>query len=84
MGLEFLPICDVLFNVVSLASYFCDVVFDVIASYTFAQAGHTAWFWLSLASILLSLLTCQAQHKPAHRVFSIYQKFYRSVRGNKN
>ena len=59
MGVEFLPICDVLFNVVSLASYFCDVVFDIIATYTFFTSGHRPWFWISLLSILTSLLTCQ-------------------------
>ena len=59
MGVEFLPICDVLFNVVSLASYFCDVVFDLIATYTFDTGGHTAWFWLSLVSITSSLVACQ-------------------------
>ena len=31
---EFLPLCDVLFNIISLASYFCDVVFDVVTIYT--------------------------------------------------
>eukprot|EP00090_Calanus_glacialis_P038767 TRINITY_DN67574_c0_g1_i1.p1 TRINITY_DN67574_c0_g1~~TRINITY_DN67574_c0_g1_i1.p1 ORF type:complete len:674 (-),score=96.41 TRINITY_DN67574_c0_g1_i1:90-2111(-) len=59
MGVEFLPICDVLFNVVSLASYFCDVVFDVIATYTFYVSGHFVWFGISLFSIIISLLACQ-------------------------
>jgi len=59
MGVEFLPICDVLFNVVSLASYFCDVVFDVIATYTFYISGHIVWFGISLFSIIISLLACQ-------------------------
>ena len=59
MGLEFLPICDVLFNVVSLASYFCDVVFDIIATYTFLVSGLHVWFWISLLSIVFSLVTCQ-------------------------
>ena len=59
MGVEFLPICDVLFNVVSLASYFCDVVFDIIATYTFFVSGHAAWGWISLVSIVTSLVTCQ-------------------------
>ena len=59
MGVEFLPICDVLFNVVSLASYFCDLVFDVIATYTFYRAGHLLWFWLSLVAIGSSLVVCQ-------------------------
>lgn len=31
---EFLPICDALFNMISLAAYFCDVVFDVLTVYT--------------------------------------------------
>ncbi|KAB7507342.1 XK-related protein 6 [Armadillidium nasatum] len=34
MVYEFLPLCDVLFNIISLASYFCDVVFDVVTVYT--------------------------------------------------
>jgi hypothetical protein len=59
MGLEFLPICDVLFNVVSLASYFCDVVFDIIATYTFLVSGLYVWFWISIISIVFSLVTCQ-------------------------
>jgi len=59
MGVEFLPICDVLFNVVSLASYFCDVVFDVIATYTFYVSGHYVWFGISLFSIIVSLISCQ-------------------------
>lgn len=59
MGLEFLPICDVLFNVVSLASYFCDVVFDIIATYTFFLSGLHHWAWLSALSIILSLVACQ-------------------------
>lgn len=64
MGVEFLPICDVLFNVVSLASYFCDVVFDVITTYTFYLEGSVGnlspvWFWLCLFSILISLVVCQ-------------------------
>jgi hypothetical protein len=61
MGLEFLPICDVLFNVVSLASYFCDVVFDIITTYTFHTTGHVVWFCLSLISICVSLLACQVR-----------------------
>jgi hypothetical protein len=61
MVLEFLPICDVLFNVVSLASYFCDVVFDLIAAYTFHTTGHVVWFCLSLISICLSLIACQVK-----------------------
>jgi len=56
---DFLPICDVLFNVVSLASYFCDIVFDIIATYTFLVSGLQVWFWLSIISIVFSVVTCQ-------------------------
>nr|XP_012149599.1 PREDICTED: uncharacterized protein LOC100881066 isoform X2 [Megachile rotundata] len=35
---EFLPLCDVLFNIISLASYFCDVVFD------FAMIISIRWY----------------------------------------
>lgn len=34
---EFLPLCDVLFNIISLASYFCDVVFDLAMAYALAH-----------------------------------------------
>ena len=34
MSQEFLPLCDVLFNIISLAAYFCDVVFDAVTVYS--------------------------------------------------
>ncbi|ODM99291.1 hypothetical protein Ocin01_07381 [Orchesella cincta] len=36
---EFLPICDALFNMISLAAYFCDVVFDVLTVYSWYKVG---------------------------------------------
>ncbi|CAL8070484.1 unnamed protein product [Orchesella dallaii] len=36
---EFLPICDALFNMISLAAYFCDVVFDVLNVYSWYKIG---------------------------------------------
>jgi hypothetical protein len=36
---EFLPICDALFNVISLAVYFCDIVFDILTAYTWYKIG---------------------------------------------
>ena len=68
MGVQFLPICDVLFNVVSLASYFCDVVFDIIATYTFYQSGYVVWFCLSLVSIVVSLVVCQVRENQRYEL----------------
>ncbi|KFM64988.1 XK-related protein 6, partial [Stegodyphus mimosarum] len=59
MAQEFLPLCDVLFNIISLASYFCDIVFDVVTIYTLYVTGQLAWFVLSLSCIMLSLLISQ-------------------------
>lgn len=59
MAQEFLPLCDVLFNIISLASYFCDIVFDVVTVYTLYITGQLAWFILSLSCIMLSLLISQ-------------------------
>ncbi|XP_076641855.1 uncharacterized protein LOC143352831 isoform X2 [Halictus rubicundus] len=58
---EFLPLCDVLFNIISLASYFCDVVFDFAMVY--ALAHHTVappiLFPLSIVLIATSLIISQ-------------------------
>ncbi|XP_064087600.1 uncharacterized protein LOC135202250 [Macrobrachium nipponense] len=59
MAQEFLPLCDVLFNIISLASYFCDVVFDVVTIYTLYDQQEVVWFTLSLSCVLLSLVVCQ-------------------------
>ena len=59
MAQEFLPLCDVLFNIISLASYFCDVVFDVVTIYTLYDQKEVIWFTLSLSCVLLSLVVCQ-------------------------
>ncbi|GFY51854.1 XK-related protein 6 [Trichonephila inaurata madagascariensis] len=59
MAQEFLPLCDVLFNIISLASYFCDIVFDVVTIYTLYVTGQVAWFMLSLSCIMLSLIISQ-------------------------
>lgn len=59
MAQEFLPLCDVLFNIISLAAYFCDVVFDLVTVYTLYDRDNTVWFSVSLACIMTSLLSCQ-------------------------
>ncbi|KAF2353241.1 XK-related protein [Trinorchestia longiramus] len=59
MATEFLPLCDVLFNIISLASYFCDVVFDCVTIYTLYEARTPQWFYATLSCVLGSLLLCQ-------------------------
>ncbi|CAL4067788.1 unnamed protein product [Meganyctiphanes norvegica] len=59
MAQEFLPLCDVLFNIISLASYFCDVVFDAVTIYTLYANQQLLWCTLSLTTVLVSLFTCQ-------------------------
>lgn len=64
---EFLSLCDVLFNVVSLAGYFCDVVFDVILSYALYEQGHFAYMAVVITFILSSLIISQVNiHHKCH------------------
>ncbi|CAD7088721.1 unnamed protein product [Hermetia illucens] len=56
---EFLPLCDVLFNVISLAGYFCDVVFDVVLGYALFERGRVGYFAIVLCLVLSSLLVSQ-------------------------
>ncbi|EFN84142.1 uncharacterized protein LOC105183515 [Harpegnathos saltator] len=58
---EFLPLCDVLFNIISLASYFCDVVFDFAMVYALAHQAIAppVLFPLSITLIATSLLISQ-------------------------
>jgi hypothetical protein len=56
---EFLPLCDVLFNIISLASYFCDIVFDLVMAYALYERRLTLWFTLTLGFVSLSLLVTQ-------------------------
>ncbi|XP_022197939.1 uncharacterized protein LOC111055080 [Nilaparvata lugens] len=57
---EFLPLCDVLFNIISLASYFCDVVFDVVMGYALWERGQGAWALFTMSFVVLSLVVSQA------------------------
>ncbi|XP_015909627.1 uncharacterized protein [Parasteatoda tepidariorum] len=59
MAQEFLPLCDVLFNIISLASYFCDIVFDVVSIYTLYASDQVTWFSLSLCCVMFSLFISQ-------------------------
>lgn len=58
---EFLPLCDVLFNIISLASYFCDVVFDLAMAYALAHHPEAppVLFPLSVVLVFTSLLVSQ-------------------------
>lgn len=56
---EFLPLCDVLFNIISLTVYFCNVVFDVVLSWALFDRGYTSYFSLTLLTILISLVITQ-------------------------
>ncbi|KAG8302920.1 hypothetical protein J6590_020674 [Homalodisca vitripennis] len=56
---EFLPLCDVLFNIISLASYFCDIVFDVVMGYALFEKGRFLWFSVTLTFVLVSLIVSQ-------------------------
>ncbi|XP_078034123.1 uncharacterized protein LOC144468486 [Augochlora pura] len=58
---EFLPLCDVLFNIISLASYFCDVVFDFAMVYALAHhsIAPSILFPLSIVLIATSLIISQ-------------------------
>ncbi|XP_018914037.2 LOW QUALITY PROTEIN: uncharacterized protein [Bemisia tabaci] len=57
---EFLPLCDVLFNIISLAAYFCDIVFDVVMGYALSASGEIKWFIATMSFVFLSLIVEQA------------------------
>ena len=59
VSVDFLPICDLLFNFISVASYFCDVAFDIIVAYTFYRDGLNVWFLITVCSIIISLMVSQ-------------------------
>lgn len=56
---EFLPLCDVLFNVISLAGYFCDVVFDVVLAYALYERQKFGYFTAVIVIISFSLMISQ-------------------------
>lgn len=56
---EFLPLCDVLFNVISLAGYFCDIVFDMVFCYALMERGRTIYAGVVLILVSSSLMISQ-------------------------
>lgn len=59
MAAEFLPLCDVLFNVISLAGYFCDVVFDLVLGYALYNRERYSDFWTVIFLVGFSLIISQ-------------------------
>ena len=60
--LEFLPLCDLLFNVISLAGYFCDIVFDLVTIYSLYTSNEDheyQWFLPMLLLVICSSLISQ-------------------------
>lgn len=57
--IEFLPLCDLLFNIISLAAYFCDVVFDSVTAYTLYLNDQILWLVVALMLIFTSAVTSQ-------------------------
>ncbi|XP_050545132.1 uncharacterized protein LOC126907693 [Daktulosphaira vitifoliae] len=51
---EFLPLCDVLFNVISLAAYFCNIVFDVVMGYALYSHGQYLPFCITMLFVGIS------------------------------
>merc|ERR1712045_149516 len=60
VSVDFLPICDLLFNFISVASYFCDIAFHIIVAYTFYRDfGLDYWFLVVVCATIVSLFACQ-------------------------
>lgn len=56
---EFLPLCDVLFNIISLAAYFCDIVFDLVMAYALFERQKVLWYSSTLFFAGFSVVVCQ-------------------------
>lgn len=56
---DFLPFCDVLFNIISLAGYFCNVVFNALLGYALLERGRTVYFAIVLCLVISSLVITQ-------------------------
>ncbi|RWS17784.1 XK-related protein 4-like protein [Dinothrombium tinctorium] len=56
---EFLPLCDLLFNILSIAAYFCDVVFDCVTIYILYIQQDFLWFLVSFTFVIFSGVVSQ-------------------------
>ncbi len=58
--MDFLPVCDLLFNLVSVTAYFCDVAFASIVAYSLlVDERDLTWFFIIFLCTTASLLFCQ-------------------------
>lgn len=69
---EFLPLCDVLFNVISLAGYFCDIVFDIVFCYALMERGRTVYVGIVMFLVGSSLLISQVRDLVSFYIVSSY------------
>ncbi|KAG9510485.1 Uridine diphosphate glucose pyrophosphatase NUDT14 [Fragariocoptes setiger] len=57
---QFLPICDLMFNLISMIAYFCDSTFNLIALFILYTNPHTQqWAYVGFVSMSLSSFLCQ-------------------------
>ena len=56
---EFLPMCDLLFNLVSMIIYFCENVFGIIALIAIYHASSKYWALIGAAFVFASNFLCQ-------------------------
>lgn len=68
MATEFLPICDNLFNVISLAAYFCDCVFDIVLGYALLERGKINFFITVVLIISGSLIVSQVSSRMCYHL----------------
>eukprot|EP00096_Caligus_rogercresseyi_P012756 TRINITY_DN544_c0_g1_i1.p1 TRINITY_DN544_c0_g1~~TRINITY_DN544_c0_g1_i1.p1 ORF type:complete len:461 (-),score=141.35 TRINITY_DN544_c0_g1_i1:133-1515(-) len=59
MSANFLPICDLLFNFISVTLYFCALAFDILSVYTFYQESNRLWTLLLALTIITGILLSQ-------------------------
>lgn len=72
MANEFLPICDNLFNVISLAAYFCDCVFDIVLGYALLERGRINFFVAVVLIISGSLIVSQVRF-----LMDVYRRLFK-------
>lgn len=59
--MSFLPICDVLFNSISLAIYFCDLIFDLVLGYALFERNNVLLGLFVVFLVLSSLIVSQVR-----------------------
>ena len=59
MAVDFLPLCDLLFNFISVTTYFCNIAFDVIVIYTLYSDERIVAFCILFFALVISILLCQ-------------------------